>query len=623
MSGSMTAHAMKHSRGIPAHAGVVRAAFLLVQVLLLLPSPATPQPAGTSVLPIKEARIDADSNFIPDRIGQVVTIGGRASSHSGVLHTSRLSVFLQDAESGIELYNVDPGPPIEEGDSVIATGTVDMYEGITRLVRSTYRVVKVHRPMARPVDLALADAHSERYEGMLVRVHGRVTRSWSDDYGAYLTLREDPQARDSIDVFLANRHKPGIDLGSISPGEEVSVTGILGQYVRGGALNTGYEVYPRYPEDIRRNLEVTNTYLYTLVISVSLVVTALAWVFFMRRQVARRTQELRESEQRFRNLLENVELVALTVDRDGRITFANDYLARLSGWSSDELLDMELLDILIPPEGMTRQAFREAIRTGTVPVHFEGELLVRSGERKIIAWNNTVTHDADGVVAGSASLGEDITERKRAEEELSASLKEKELLVREVYHRVKNNLQTISSLLSLQSESIPDPAVREMFVENQHRIRSMSMIHERLYRSRTLARIDIREYLQGLASSLFRTYAVNRQITLHVDVRDVSLSADASIVCGLIVNEMMSNALKHAFPDGRTGTITLTMFPNSGATYELTFADDGVGLPAGFDPHATRTLGMNLITSLTEQLRADLEITADRGTRFVITMPAT
>ncbi len=601
---------------------LVAAAFLLSAAPIRQPS-AHAQDTTAQVLSISEARKDANGDFVPDRLGQRVTIAGRANSNSDVMHTSRLSIFLQDSSAGIELYNVDPGPPIEEGDSVIATGTIEMYEGVTRLVRSTYRIIKVHRPMTRPIDLPVPEASSESYEGMLIRVNGVVTRSWEDDYGAYLTLREQNNDLDSIVVFLANRHKAGIDLAKYSRHDLVTVTGVLGQYVRGGALNTGYEIYPRYPEDIRERHARTSDYLYALIISAALVVLALAWVFTTRREVAKRTRELRESEQRFRHLLENVQLVALTVDHDARVTFANEYTTGLTGWSTDELLSMDILDLVVPPEGMTRQAYREAIRTGSAPAHFEGELITKSGTRRVITWNTTVVHSADGAVAGIANLGEDITERKRAEEKLSASLKEKELLVREVYHRVKNNLQTISSLLSLQSESIADPATRELFLENQHRIRSMTMIHERLYRSSSLSRIDMREYLQGLANSLFRSYAVNRNITLHVDVRDVILSADASIVCGLIVNELLSNTLKHAFPGDRAGAITLTMFPGDHETYALTFADNGIGLPSGFDIHATRTLGMNLIASLTQQLHGDIDITTNGGTRYVITMPAT
>jgi PAS domain S-box-containing protein len=611
------------SMKVPARGLLPRVVASLLLLLVALSSPALSQDTLAPTLTIGEARLDANGDFVPDRLGQKVTIGGRASSHSNVMHTSRLSIFLQDTTGGIELYNIDPGPPIEEGDSVVATGSVGMYEGVTRIVRSTYRIIKVHRPMARPIDLSIAEAPSEKYEGMLVRVNGVVTRSWKDDYGSYLTIREQYPDGDSLVVFLANWHKPGIDLSVLSERELVTITGILAQYVRGGPLNTGYEIYPRYPEDIRQRRGATTDYLYALIISAACVVIALAWVISTRRQVAKRTRELRESEQRFRNLLESVQLVALTVDHDAHITFTNEYMMELTGWTNDELLAMDLLDVVVPPSGMSRQAYREAVRTGSVPSHFEGELITHTGERRLIAWNTTVVHNANGAVAGTASLGEDITERKRAEEQLSASLKEKDLLVREVYHRVKNNLQTISSLLSLQSESIADPATREMFIENQHRIRSMTMIHERLYRSTSLARIDMREYLQGLANSLFRSYAVNRNITLNVDVRDVVLSADASIVCGLIVNELLSNTLKHAFPGDRTGEITLTMFPGAHGTYELTFGDNGIGLPPGLDIHATRTLGMNLVTSLSQQLRADIEITTSGGTRYVITIPAT
>ena len=125
---------------------------------------------------------------------------------------------------------------------------------------------------------------------MLIRIHGMVTRSWRDDYGSYLTITEQMGTRDSIIVFLANRHKPGIDLARLSEREVVSVTGILGQYVRGGALNTGYEIYPRYPEDIRVRRARTTDYLYALIISAALVVITLAWVFSTRRQVAKRTR---------------------------------------------------------------------------------------------------------------------------------------------------------------------------------------------------------------------------------------------------------------------------------------------------------------------------------------------
>ncbi len=471
-------------------------------LMLLCPAFSAVPAQSDSVLTVGEARVDANGDFIPDRLGQRVTVAARASSYSGILHTSRLSVFLQDERHGIEVYNVDMGEAIEEGDSVIATGTIEMYEGVTRLTRARYRVIKMRTPMARPITLSSANLPSERLEGMLVRVHGAVTRAWKDDYGEYLAVLAAPDDADTIVVFLSNHHKPGIRLQSISIGKAVTITGVLGQYARGGPLDSGYEIYPRYPEDVRVDGSDTETYLLALSISAALVALTLIWVVAMRRQVARRTRELSESEER-----------------------------------------------------------------------------------------------------------------------LSASLREKEILLKEVYHRVKNNLQTISSLLSLQSESITDPATRELFTENQNRIRSMAMIHERLYRSKSLARIDFKEYLEGLATSLFRSYKVRGDVALRVDVKDVSLEVNAAITCGLIVNELLSNALKHAFPENRPGEVVITMLPSPGGSYSLTFSDNGIGLPADYTMEGTQTLGMTLIATLTQQLRGTLDLETQNGTRYIITFP--
>jgi PAS domain S-box-containing protein len=577
-----------------------------------------------SVLSVTEARLDANGDYIPDRLGQRITVAGRANVYSGVLHSSRLSICLQDTQSGIELYNIDPGEPISEGDSVVATGTLEMYEGMTRVTRATYKVYRVDRPMARELHLRVKDAPSEKYEGMLVRVTGEVTTSWSDPYGAYLTLREHADDSDSLVVFLSFRHKPGIDFSSISPGEHISVTGVLGQYVRGGALNSGYEIYPRYPEDIRIRASNARSYLVALLISGGLVVLALIWVLAMRRQVARRTRQLQESEQRFRNHLEDIQLLAVNLDAHARIVFVNTYLLNLTGWSRDEVIDRVWQEVFIPShEGAdTQQKYEEALRTGTMPLRFEAEIITRKGEIRVIAWTVTISHDSEGKVSGTASIGEDITERKLTEERLATSLLEKEVLLKEVYHRVKNNLQTVSSVLSLQAASIKDPAVRDMFLENEHRVRSMALIHEKLYRSKTLAHIDFHEYLDGLATSLFRSYRVAGDVALRVDVKDVTLDIDTSITCGLLVNELLSNALKHAFPGGKSGEIAIVMHPVDGGNYALAFADDGVGLPSGFQIEKSKTLGMSLVNNLVHQLDGKMEIMAGPGTRYVITFPS-
>jgi PAS domain S-box-containing protein len=592
--------------------------------LLLIPVAGGAEVMKDTVLSVTAARIDADSNFVPDRLGQVITVAGRSSVYSGVLHTSRLSVFLQDHQSGIELYNVEPGEPIAEGDSVVATGTLEMYEGVTRLTRATFKVYKPNGPMARAIPLHVKDAPSEKYEGMLIRVSGEVTRYWSDAYGAFLTLRESAEDPDSVVVFLSFRHKPGIDLSAIVPGERILITGILGQYVRGGPLNIGYEIYPRYPEDVRIESGNSHSYLMAALISACLLLLALAWVVAMRRQVSRRTRQVQESEQRFRNLLEDIQLVAVNIDIHSRVEFANKYFLSLAGWTRGEILGRPWHDMFAPPEltATQRQDYEARIRDGSMPEHIEAEIVTRRGERRLLAWTTTVTHGIDGDVSGVACIGEDITERRRTEQKLEASLLEKEVLLKEVYHRVKNNLQTVSSVLSLQAAATKDPETRALFIENQHRVRSMALIHEKLYKSKTLAQIDFREYLDGLATSLFRTYWVSGDVSLRVDVHDVSLDIDASITCGLLINELLSNALKYAFPEGKSGEISISMQPANDSEYILTFADTGVGFPPGFDLAKSTSLGLSLIGNLVRQLNGKMEISSDSGTRYVITFPS-
>jgi two-component sensor histidine kinase len=213
----------------------------------------------------------------------------------------------------------------------------------------------------------------------------------------------------------------------------------------------------------------------------------------------------------------------------------------------------------------------------------------------------------------------DITERKTAEDRLQASLAEKEVLLREIHHRVKNNMQVISSLLNLQSRHIQDPAVLEAFKESQRRIRSMALIHERLYQSTDLSRIEFSQYLRNLATHLFHSYQVDSdRIRLSLDAEEVFLNINTAIPCGLIVNELISNSLKHAFPEGRKGEVGVSLQRVIGDGYMIRVRDDGIGFPEGLDFRRTETLGMQIISTLASQIEASIELTRERGTSFTI-----
>ena len=261
-------------------------------------------------------------------------------------------------------------------------------------------------------------------------------------------------------------------------------------------------------------------------------------------------------------------------------------------------------------------------------------------------------------VAGFQAVARDISERIRAQDDLKRardelemrvrdrtaelatandalkrSLQEKEVLLKEIHHRVKNNLQIISSLLYLQSNHVADSRDVMAFKESQHRVASMALIHEKLYLSSDLASLDFTQYIEKLSLDLLRSYQVSqRQVTLEVDVVEVPLELDVAIPCGLIINELVSNSLKYAFPNGKQGTISVRLKyrGDDGAPIvtageekervrlELLVSDDGIGIPEDFDTESSDTLGLVLVRTLVQQLDGDMILERNEGTTFRI-----
>jgi two-component sensor histidine kinase len=236
-------------------------------------------------------------------------------------------------------------------------------------------------------------------------------------------------------------------------------------------------------------------------------------------------------------------------------------------------------------------------------------------------------------------LEEEIAERKRAGErllrfneelekgvaertaQLNTSLHEKELLLKEIHHRVKNNLQIVASLLNIQSRQITDPAVLAMITESQNRVKAMALVHERLYRSDDISSIEIADYVKFMGTSLIKFYGItSARVRLEVDMPGIRFDINRAIPLGLIINELLSNALKHAFPAGRNGKISVT-----GKKVEkeirIIVQDDGAGIPASLDWKNTGSLGLHLVNSLTEQLSGTIELDRSSGTKFIITVP--
>ena len=246
----------------------------------------------------------------------------------------------------------------------------------------------------------------------------------------------------------------------------------------------------------------------------------------------------------------------------------------------------------------------------------------------------------DGKIQGIVCVVRDITERKRAEEQIKASLEEKEVLLREIHHRVKNNLQVIASLLNLQEKDIEDKRLNEVFNNCRDRIFAMALVHDKLYQSENLANINFGEYIEALANTLFQTYRITGNIALKMDVEDVSLGIDSAIPCGLILNELISNSLKHAFPGDREGEIRIALHAeglrmearveaddgtasDSDGKITLIVSNNGVEFPEDLDFRNTESLGLQLVTLLAEdQLDGTIELDRSSGTAFKITFDA-
>jgi two-component sensor histidine kinase len=192
-------------------------------------------------------------------------------------------------------------------------------------------------------------------------------------------------------------------------------------------------------------------------------------------------------------------------------------------------------------------------------------------------------------------------------------------LLRELHHRVKNNLQIISSLLNLQSANIQDESVRQIFTESRNRVRSLAMVHERLVRADDLDQIPIGDYVESLVANVFRSYGATEKVTAEFDVADICLTVDTAVPCGLIINELVSNSLKHAFNGSQAGVVTIGLHQDSDGSYVLEVGDNGSGIPRNVDFRTTESVGLQLVVALTDQLDGSItSCEVDAGTRFHI-----
>ncbi len=322
----------------------------------------------------------------------------------------------------------------------------------------------------------------------------------------------------------------------------------------------------------------------------------------------------------FKELLESAPDAIIIVDDRGRIVLANSQAEKIFGWTRSELVGGEL-EMLLPARhqkshvGRRMQYFREpSVRPMGSALELSGQR--KNGEEFPVEVSLSPLYTEDGQFAISAIR--DVTERKRAEERIRASLREKEVLLKEIHHRVKNNLQIISSILNLQADAIEDVKTRQIFDDSRSRIRSIALVHERLYESKNLEQVDFRDYVLGLLEDIFHTFGVDRdRISVELNVPSIVLNIDKVVNCGLIVNELVSNAIKYAFAGRSEGKLSISLGEH-GDELQLVIKDDGVGLPAGFAKGSGKSLGLTLVEGLAKELDGRFEIASREGTVMTV-----
>ncbi|WP_066857249.1 response regulator [Halodesulfovibrio spirochaetisodalis] len=345
----------------------------------------------------------------------------------------------------------------------------------------------------------------------------------------------------------------------------------------------------------------------------------------LRREAKERKEDavaLTESEARFRQLVETVREVFFVRNAETReFVYVSPAATELFGLTPDQFaLNSELLVDLLHPEDRPDALSRlPQIYSSSSPVSFEYRFVV--GKQQVVKWVGfrifPVT-DAQGEVYRYVGVAEDITERRYAHDALCASLREKDILFKEVHHRVKNNLQLVSSLLSLQAQRISNLEDKERFLDSQRRIQSMTLVHEELYRTDDLSCIDFSYYVEQLARRIEQAFLSLVPVELVVDLEKIHLSVDTAVPCGLILNELISNVYKHAFIGRDRGRLYLFSELREGSIV-LKVIDDGVGFPEDFDIAESNSLGMQVVHALVEQLSASLKITSCSGTEFELT----
>jgi PAS domain S-box-containing protein len=335
---------------------------------------------------------------------------------------------------------------------------------------------------------------------------------------------------------------------------------------------------------------------------------------------ARDITEQKMTEQKYHDLYKGLRDGSAAVDMNGTIIEFNSAFKNMLGYTDEEIYKLTYYDIT-PHKWHAKEdkIIKEQVLTRGYSNIYEKEYIRKNGTIFPVEIRTYLIENEKGRPEGMWAIVRDITERKQTEEKIKASLEEKKVLLKEIHHRVKNNLQIISSLLNLQAMRIKESKYKDIFTKSHDRIKAMALIHDNLYRSENLANIIFSDYIKTLISCLYNSYEIkSERIVPVVKVQEISIEVNTALYCGLIINELVTNALKHAFPKGRSGKITV-IFRKTDNEIELEVSDNGIGIPDDFDIKSTDSLGLKLVRTLTlSQLSGKLFLDNTKGAHIKI-----
>ncbi|MBN1533983.1 MAG: cache domain-containing protein [Spirochaetes bacterium] len=530
-------------------------------------------------------------------------------------------------------------------------------EMVQELTRTVWNLLKEYESRVQSGELTRGDAQQRAIKRIRNLRYGKMNREyfWINDMHPNMIMhpyRTDLEGKDISDfadprgkrlfvefVKVVREHNSGFvmymwQLHDKSDLIVPKLSFVMGFAPWGWIIGTGI-----YIEDIRERIAAIRDSLNKVFFIIFLCLTVIS-VFIITQGILgekrRRQAEgaLLKSEQLLRNIVEFLPDATLVIDSNEQIIAWNKSLEQITGIPSGEMVGKGnyeyavpfygkrrplLINLILNPDPELEKNYINVQREG---IHLVGEAFtpaIGSGGRYLHA-RAALLYDGDGNITGAIETIRDITDLKKTEENLLISLKEKEILLKEIHHRVKNNLQVISSLLNLQAEYISDPNDLNVFKNSQTQILSMAAIHEKLYQSSSFSSIKMNDFLKDLVYKLQHFYKnANSKIAVTVDIEDMAVSIEYAIPLSMLINEIVTNSLKYAFPDG-TGEIHIEFSRIAHDIYSLVIQDNGTGFQENVPADGKRTFGLKLIDTLVEQLNGTMDRTADSGTRYEITV---